>query len=75
MIENKSRLNTEILYLEDKKEDLTSLTAVRRIHEVNNNKSSEKLIAAYHSRQRTLPRRRYTPLQRQYAAIVEGSML
>ena len=47
ILETRSRGSKEILYLEDKEEDLTSLESIRRINEVNNYKGSDQFVSAY----------------------------
>lgn len=47
MIENKCKSDTEILYLEDNKEELTLFNKIRHVHKVNNHQTSDKLIAVY----------------------------
>ena len=37
----------EILYLNEGSEELTEFKAIRKVHEVNNHKSSEQLVVAY----------------------------
>ena len=37
----------DILYLNGSSEELTEFKAIRKVHEVNNHKSSEQLVAAY----------------------------
>ena len=38
-----------IMFLEDAREDLCSFRAVRKVHEINQHKSKEQLIAAYNN--------------------------
>ena len=37
----------DILYLNEGSEELTEFKAIRKVHEVNNHKSSEQLVAIY----------------------------
>ena len=39
--------NLGVLFLKDKKDELCSFKAVRKVHEVNGHKQKEQLIAAY----------------------------
>ena len=41
ILETKDQSNKEVLYLEDKEEDLTSFRVIRNVHEVNNHKGSD----------------------------------
>ena len=36
-----------VMYLDNKKKDLTSFQAIKKLHEVNNHKGVDKLISAY----------------------------
>ena len=45
--ETRNRGDKEIMYLEDKEENLTSYESVRKVHEVNNHKGSDQLVSAY----------------------------
>ena len=45
-LETKEKDN-EIIYLDDKEDDLTEFKAIRKLHEVNNHKSDHQLINAY----------------------------
>ena len=46
-IENESKKGEEILYGKVKEEELETYKAVRKVHEVNNHKSADQLVAAY----------------------------
>ena len=46
VLETISRGEKEIMYLEDKEQDLTSFESVRKVHEVNNHKGSDQLVSA-----------------------------
>ena len=46
-IETQDKKQTEIMYIENKKEHLTTYTATRRVHEVNNHKGEHQLINAF----------------------------
>ena len=46
ILDTRNREEKEILYLEDK-ESLTSFESIRKVHEVNNHKGSDQLVAAY----------------------------
>lgn len=37
----------EIMYLEDREEDLTSLASFKKVHKVNNHKGADQLISTY----------------------------
>ena len=44
-LETQWKKETEIMYLDDKKEDLTKYAGTRKLHEVNNNKGDHQLIS------------------------------
>merc|ERR1712112_21783 len=46
-IENRSEKGEEILYGKGKEEELETYKAVKKVHEVNNHKSVDQLVAAY----------------------------
>ena len=35
------------MYLEDRKEDLTTFASIKKLHEVNNHKGADQLVSAY----------------------------
>ena len=47
VLETRNRGDKEIMYLEDKEENLTSYESVRKVHEVNKHKGSDQLVSAY----------------------------
>ena len=46
-LETQKKKETDIMYLDDKKEDLTKYAAIRKAHEVINHKGEHQLISAY----------------------------
>ena len=46
ILEARNRSDKEIIYLEDKEEDLTSFDSFRKVHEVDNHKRSVQLVSA-----------------------------
>ena len=43
------QVDTDLLFMDDKKGDLCSYKAIRKVHEVNNIKRKEQLVSAYHN--------------------------
>ena len=41
-----ANLEKEVVYLDDKEEDLTSFQAIQKVHEVNNHKGVDQLLSA-----------------------------
>ena len=35
------------MYLEDRKEDLTTFASIKKLHEVNNHKGADQLVSTY----------------------------
>ena len=46
-LETQDKKQTEIMYLEDQEDDLTTYNAIGRVHEVKNHKGEHQLINAY----------------------------
>ena len=46
-IENKDKEGEEILYTKGNEKDLEKYNAIKKVHEVNNHKSADQLVAAY----------------------------
>ena len=47
ILETHNKKEQEIMCLEDKKEDLTTFQAIKKVHEVNNHKGADQLVSAY----------------------------
>ena len=47
VIENEGQKGEEILYAKGKEEELDTFKAIKKVHEVNNHKSADQLVAVY----------------------------